>query len=84
MNEFSPKTTRALLKYGTRNCVRAFYINEYIGEGAYTIALTMASDDKIRTTRQADAAVNAGAEYAEVRGLTAADLRAIDEGEIQI
>lgn len=55
------KTKAAIAKYGSSACVRAYHMNR-MGEGASTIALT--GPESIRTTKQADAAINAGREIA--------------------
>jgi hypothetical protein len=54
-------TLAAISKYGREACVKAYWQN-IAGEGASTIAITGPSS--IRTTRQADAAINAGEEIA--------------------
>lgn len=61
--KYSPKTQRAINAYGIEACREAFRMNE-AGEGASTIALQ--GPASIKTTRQADAAVNAGSEIAKV------------------
>ena len=54
-------TLAAIRKYGRTACVTAYW-QHAAGEGAATIAITGPSS--IRTTRQADAAINAGREIA--------------------
>ena len=56
---YSNKTKKAIAKYGESACVKAFHMNK-MGEGAHTISLT--GPETITTTRQADAAINAGRE----------------------
>lgn len=56
----STKTERAVSKYGFANCVQAFEMHTRDGEGASTIGFTLGL-----TTRQADAAINAGQEIHE-------------------
>lgn len=63
MNEiYTPKTRRAVQAYGHEACVEAFRMHTQDGEGASTIAFQGPST--IKTTRQADAAINAGREIA--------------------
>lgn len=52
------KTKTALAKYSVATCVRAFYMNEREGYGASSIGFEFGL-----TTRQADAAIDAGREY---------------------
>lgn len=54
------KTKTALAKYGVAKCVKAARLYETTGEGANTIGLELDL-----TTRQADAAIDAGFEYIE-------------------
>jgi hypothetical protein len=54
---FTTKTRRAIEKYGEVLCMDAFRLNREVGEGASTIGWMHGI-----TTRQADAAINAGAE----------------------
>lgn len=61
MNGFTEKTRRAIAKYTAEGCVRAYQINRRDGEGASTIALQY-SIPNVKTTQQADAAINAGEE----------------------
>ena len=49
--------TRAIKKYSEHTVVAAYVKNHFLGEGANTIANTTAN---LNTTRQADAAINAG------------------------
>lgn len=56
----SSKTLKAIRLYGADACRKAFQMNER-GEGANTIANTIPFAT-IRTTQQADAAINAGRE----------------------
>jgi hypothetical protein len=54
----TPKNvTRALKNYGEQVCRKAYRLNSEVGEGAASIALQVAG---LNTTRQADAAINAG------------------------
>lgn len=53
----------AIRKHGESACLKAFHMNK-MGECANTIAKTCPFDT-IRTTRQADAAINAGREIYE-------------------
>lgn len=53
----TPATNRAIKAYGREACLTAFRMSQE-GEGASTIALT--GPRSIKTTRQADAAINAG------------------------
>ena len=57
---YSKKTNRAIAKYTESACVKAFHMNNSIGEGAHSISLI--GPVTIKTTRQADAAINAGRE----------------------
>lgn len=54
---FTTKTRRAIEKYGEVLCTHAFRLNREVGEGPSTIGIGLGL-----TTRQADAAINAGAE----------------------
>lgn len=56
MTKLSPKTRRAVAKYGRDDCLRAFVENR-AGNGARTIGF-----EQGLTTNQADAAINAGRE----------------------
>ena len=58
---FSRKTKRAIAAYGESACARAYSMHKQ-GCGAATIAQT--GPDSIKTTRQADAAIDAGRELA--------------------
>lgn len=60
MSKLSQATKRALLKYGKDACIVAYFRHITDGEGAATIALT--GPAVLKTTRQADAAINAGRE----------------------
>jgi hypothetical protein len=60
---YSIKTRRAITNYGMEDCVRAYRMSQR-GEGAATIAFT--GPATIHTTRQADAAINAGEEIVRV------------------
>lgn len=71
--EESKKTKKAIKRYGYGACVKAFEMHQ-AGEGAATIAQTH-PDDRIRTTRQADAAINAGRELAKISEHCANHLR---------
>lgn len=68
-HDLSLKARRALEKYGYSNCREAYRLNAVDGQGANSIANTLVSC--IKTTRAADAAINAG------RELSAADKRAL-------
>lgn len=72
----SRNTIAALAKYGEPTCREAFKRNTVDGEGASTIALTMPG---VKTTQQADAAINAGAELAEREKGGTVDVRIVDE-----
>jgi len=54
----------AIKKYGRDACVHAHHVHTVIGEGASTIANCYPING-VNTTRQADAAINAGRELAE-------------------
>jgi hypothetical protein len=56
---YSRKTRHAIQAYGEAACIEAFRMNER-GEGAATIAFQ--GPATLRTTRQADAAIDAGRE----------------------
>jgi hypothetical protein len=56
---YSTKTLKAIAKYGESACVKSFHMNR-MGEGANTIS--QIGPETIKTTRQADAAINAGRE----------------------
>lgn len=56
----SKTTQTAIAKYGREICERAFFWHQRLGYGASGIANEMDSNGKIKTTRQADAAINAG------------------------
>jgi len=60
---YTLKTEKAIAKYGKEICEKAFKLHEGDGEGARTIGFEF----KL-TTRQADAAINAGRElhYANI------------------
>lgn len=64
MFEYTRKSKKAFERYGYQNCVLAFQMHQK-GEGAATIAATH-PDERIRTVRQADAAINAGREAAQI------------------
>ena len=59
MNKLTAKTRKAVAKYGFDACLKAYLMSRE-GEGANTISHTCAPT--IRTTNQADAAINAGRE----------------------
>ena len=59
---YSAKTKQAIQKYGIDACRTAYALN-ISGEGAHTIS--MVGPSTIKTTRQADAAINAGEEIAK-------------------
>ena len=63
---YTAKTRRAIKTYGFRACVEAHRLN-VSGEGAATIAQQYPLN--LKTTRQADAAINAGREIIELRAL---------------
>lgn len=65
----SQKTKRAIAKYGLDACLDAFQMNEE-GEGASTIAFSLQGTTPIKTTRQADAAIDAGREIDGALSLT--------------
>ncbi len=50
-----PKTLRAIAKYSRRVCLEAFKLHQVEGNGASTVGIYLGL-----TTRQADAAINAG------------------------
>lgn len=54
----SRKTTAALRRYGLPVCLEAFFRHQIDGEGASSIAFALEL-----TTRQADAAIDAGRDY---------------------
>jgi hypothetical protein len=56
---YSKQTKAAIARYTESACVKAFHMNK-MGNGANTIAAT--GPETITTTRQADAAINAGRE----------------------
>jgi hypothetical protein len=60
---FAPATRRAIAQYGEAVCRQAHDWHTRLGYGARGIAQEMSG--LIRTTRQADAAVNAGREMYE-------------------
>jgi len=64
--KLSTTARRAIKAYGIDACHKAFEMNDREGYGASSIANS--GPKTIRTTRQADAAINAGRELA---GLTA-------------
>lgn len=68
MNKLTAKTRKAIEKYGFDACVKAYIMN-LDGEGASTIAFT--GPVTIKTTRQADAAINAGREIAKENAVAA-------------
>lgn len=55
-------TRRAARAYGMETCLKAFAMHECDGEGASTIAFQLRG---LKTTQQADAAINAGRELYE-------------------
>ncbi|UIF89283.1 hypothetical protein [Cupriavidus sp. UYPR2.512] len=57
-------TARALDKYGVKACRVAYHMHANIGFGASGIAFE--GPLELKTTRQADAAINAGRELAEM------------------
>jgi len=62
---YSAKTQTAISKYGKETCILAYKMN-LRGNGARTIAAECARTIRtIRTTNQADAAINAGRELCE-------------------
>jgi hypothetical protein len=71
---YSKATSAALRRYGRYACLRALWLHEHDGYGARSIAQQF-SLAGIRTTQQADAAINAGREIeARERGTLAAPL----------
>lgn len=52
---YAPSIRRALKAYGEATCARAFILNHCDGEGGRTVGIYLGL-----TTRQADAAINAG------------------------
>lgn len=58
----SRSTLRAIKAYGIDACRKAYHMCEFEGYGASSIANS--GPVTIRTTRQADAAINAGRELA--------------------
>lgn len=61
---------RAVAKYGEATCREAFRIHTVDGEGACTVGCYLSL-----TTNQADAAINAGRELAQIAGV-ATEVRA--------
>ena len=57
------KTRAAIAKYGEETCRRAYDWHVRLGYGASGIANEISGP--VRTTRQADAAINAGCELAD-------------------
>lgn len=62
MAKYSRNTQRALTKYGQYACTKAFYMHSVWGYGASGVSYEC--HPSIRTTGQADAAINAGRELA--------------------
>lgn len=58
----SNNAKRAVEKYGEARCLEAYRQNKVDGDGANTIGFGMGL-----TTRQADAAINAGRELLEIK-----------------
>lgn len=58
--KYSKATVRAVRAYGLSTCVEAYLYSKQ-GYGASSIALECVSG--LKTTRQADAAINAGEEF---------------------
>jgi DNA-binding SARP family transcriptional activator len=58
-------TKAAIAKYGEEVCLQAVRYNEADGEGASTIACYLG----LSGVKQADSAINAGRELAEIRGI---------------
>lgn len=54
-------TKNAIATYGLDRCKRAYHLNHVDGEGASTVGIYLGM-----TTRQADAAINAGRELAKL------------------
>jgi len=71
MNTLNKATLRAKKNYGIVTCLRAYKANEQ-GNGAATIAIEIMG--KGFTTRQADAAINAGREIAKEFGISLAEI----------
>lgn len=61
---YSRNTQRAIDKYTRDGCIKAFVLNTRDGEGASTISLQY-DIPNVRTTRSADAAIDAGLEIME-------------------
>lgn len=59
MKNLTASAQRAIAKYGIEACHKAYKLHQ-AGESARTIAIV--GPDTIKTTRQADAAINAGFE----------------------
>lgn len=57
---YSANTERAFRKYGQLACAKAFMLHHVDGEGGSTVGIYLGL-----TTRQADAAINAGREFFE-------------------
>lgn len=62
--QLTANAKRAIKKYGVEACREAYRLNRVVGEGAATIALQYDLSG-VKTTRQADAAINAGEELAK-------------------
>lgn len=60
MTNLSRKAQQAVRKYGTKTCLDAYRHHRKDGEGAFTVGLLLGL-----TTRQADAAIDAGREVAQ-------------------
>ena len=59
MTQLTRATLSSIGRYGREKCLKAFALNHGQGEGASTIGIMLGL-----TTRQADAAINAGREIA--------------------
>ncbi|KAF7963495.1 hypothetical protein AWV80_09055 [Cupriavidus sp. UYMU48A] len=57
-------TARAIEKYGVKACREAYHMHAVIGYGAAGIAFE--GPRALKTTRQADAAINAGRELSQM------------------
>jgi len=61
--KLSRKATAAIKKHGINNCVKAFKMNEFEGEGLSTISYCFPSENRnCVTIQQCNSMVNAGRE----------------------
>lgn len=65
MAKYTPKTQRAIARYGYEACLEAFRLNDKDGHGARTVAIQVG----LLGTRSADAAIDAGREIAAAEAL---------------